>query len=119
MQLVLSEDQELLAKTAEDFVAEHSPVSRVRELRDKEDPIGFSRELWREMAGLGWVGIPFSEKLGGADMGLAELAVVLEALGRTLAPEPFLSTVLLGGQALRLAGSEAQQARWLEKAVAD
>ncbi len=118
MQLVLSEDQELLAKTAEDFVAEHSPVSRVRELRDKEDPIGFSRELWREMAGLGWVGIPFSEKLGGADMGLAELAVVLEALGRTLAPEPFLSTVLLGGQALRLAGSEAQQAQWLEKAVA-
>ncbi len=118
MQLVLSEDQELLAKTAEDFVAEHSPVSRMRELRDKEDPVGFSRDLWREMAGLGWVGIPFPEELGGADMGLAELAVVMEALGRTLAPEPFLSTVLLGGQVLLRSGSEAQKAKWLEQAVA-
>jgi alkylation response protein AidB-like acyl-CoA dehydrogenase len=69
------------------------------------------------MAELGWVGIPFSESLGGAGMGLAELAVVLEELGRNLAPEPFLSTVLLAGQALQLAGSEAQQKAWLEPAV--
>ncbi len=117
MQLVLSEDQELLARTAEDFVAEHSPVSRVRALRDDDDPTGFSRALWKEMAELGWVGIPFPEKLGGAEMGLAELAVVMEALGRTLAPEPFLSTVLLGGGALLLAGSDAQKVHWLEKVV--
>jgi acyl-CoA dehydrogenase len=113
VQLVLNEDQELLAKTAADFVAERSPVSRFRELRDADDPIGFSRELWKEMAELGWVGIPFPESLGGAEMGLAELAVVLEALGRALAPEPFLGSVLLGGQALLLGGSEAQQQRWL------
>jgi len=113
MQLVLTEDQELLAKTATDFVAQHSPVSRMRQLRDARDPLGFSRALWREMAGLGWVGIPFSEAVGGAGMGLAELAVVLEALGRSLAPEPFLSTVLLAGQALALGGSEAQQREWL------
>jgi alkylation response protein AidB-like acyl-CoA dehydrogenase len=113
MQLVLSEDQELLAKTAIDFVAEKSPVIRVRQLRDSGDADGFSRALWKEMAELGWVGIPFSEKHGGADMGLAELAVVMEALGRGLAPEPFLSTTLLGGRALQLAGSDAQQAEWL------
>jgi len=70
------------------------------------------------MAALGWVGIPFPESVGGADMGLAELAVVMEALGRTLAPEPFLSTVLLGGRALLLAGNEAQQERWLAKIAA-
>jgi len=69
------------------------------------------------MAELGWVGIPFPESLGGAGMGLAELAVVLEELGRHLAPEPFLSTVLLAGQVLQLAGSEAQQKRWLEPVV--
>lgn len=109
MNLVLSEDQELLAKTAADFVAERSPVSRMRKLRDTNDPVGFSRELWREMAGLGWVGIPFPEWLGGADMGLADLCVVMEALGRTLAPEPFLSTVLLGGEAVLALGSETQQ----------
>ncbi len=117
MQLVLTEDQELLAKTAADFVAERSPVSRMRQLRDQEDPDGFSRALWKEMAELGWVGIPFSEAFGGAEMGLAELAVVLEELGRALAPEPFLATVLLGGQALALAGSDAQKKAWLEAVV--
>ena len=115
MQLVLTEDQELLAKTAADFVAEQSPVARVRQLRDAGDPDGFSRPLWKQMAELGWVGIPFPEDVGGADMGLAELAVVLEALGRSLAPGPFLSTVLLGGGALQLGGSEAQRAAWLPK----
>jgi alkylation response protein AidB-like acyl-CoA dehydrogenase len=113
MQLVLTEDQELLAKTAADFVREHSPVARVRELRDRRDATGFSRPLWKQMAELGWVGIPFPEALGGAGMGIADLAVVLEQLGRRLAPEPFLSTVLLGGQALLLGGSEAQRQAWL------
>ena len=118
MQLVLSEDQELLAKTAADFAAERSPVKRVRALRDADDPLGFSRELWREMAELGWAGIPFPEEFGGAGMGLAELAVVMEALGRRLAPEPFLSSVLLGGQALLLGGSETQRAAWLPRVCA-
>jgi len=113
VQLVLTEDQELIAKSAADFAASRSPISRVRELRDANDPLGFSRALWKEMADLGWVGIPFPEEVGGAGLGLSELAVVLEALGRTLAPEPFLSTVLLAGQALRLGGSPVQQKEWL------
>ena len=111
--LVLTEDQELLAKTAADFVVENSPVSRMRKLRDADDPIGFSRSLWKQMAELGWVGILLPEEHGGAELGLAEFAVVLEELGRTLAPEPFLATTLLGGQALAISGSEAQRAEWL------
>jgi alkylation response protein AidB-like acyl-CoA dehydrogenase len=111
--LVLSEDQELIAKTALDFIAAESPVSRMRALRDAADPVGFSRDLWKQMAELGWLGIPFPESIGGAGMGFAELAIVLEALGRNLVPEPFLSSVLLGGQTLLLAGSETQQAEWL------
>ncbi len=118
MQLVLTEDQELLAKTARDFVAEQSPISRVRELRDKADATGFSRALWKQMAELGWVGIPFPERFGGAEMGLAELAVVLEELGRTLAPEPFLSSVLLAGEAIRFGSVEPQQSEWLTKLAA-
>jgi alkylation response protein AidB-like acyl-CoA dehydrogenase len=118
VQLVLSEDQELLAKTAADFVAEHSPVSRMRALRDRRDPVGFSRALWKQMAELGWVGIPLPEAHGGAGMGLAELAVVLEAFGRVLAPEPFLSTVLLAGRALAAGGSEAQKKEWLPRIAA-
>lgn len=118
MQLVLTEDQELLAKTASDFVRTHSPLKRVRALRDAHDPIGFSRDLWKHMAELGWVGILIPEEYGGAGMGLADLAVVLEALGRVLAPEPFLSTVLLAGQILTTAGTEEQKRTWLPAVAA-
>jgi alkylation response protein AidB-like acyl-CoA dehydrogenase len=113
VELVLTEDQELLAKTAADFVRQHSPISRVRALRDANDPLGFSRDLWRQMAELGWTGILIPEEYGGAGMGLADLVVVLEALGRALAPEPFLSTVLLAGPLLTRAGSTAQKQAWL------
>ena len=113
MELVLTEDQELLAKTAADFVRQHSPVSRVRALRDANDPNGFSRELWKQMAELGWTGILVPDTYGGAGMGLADLIVVLEAFGRTLAPEPFLSTVLLAGELLSRSGSDAQKQAWL------
>ncbi|MCH2410818.1 acyl-CoA dehydrogenase family protein, partial [Myxococcota bacterium] len=100
MQLVLSEDQELISKTVGDFVEERSPVSRFRALRDSNDDTGYSKALWKEMAELGWVGISIPEEYGGAGMGLADLAIVLEGLGSRLAPEPFFSTVLLGGQML-------------------
>ena len=113
MELVLTEDQELIAKTARDFADERSPVSRMRALCDSADPLGFSPALWKEMAELGWLGIPFPEELGGAGMGFAELAIVLEAMGRNLAPDPFLSSVLLAGQTLLQAGSPEQQQEWL------
>lgn len=113
MQLVLTEDQELIASTARDFVAEHSPVSRFRALRDADDELGYSPALWRQMAELGWLGIPFEEKDGGAGLGLAELALVVEALGRHLAPEPFVGGLALGGFALALGGSAAQKSDWL------
>src|SRR5262245_22421404 len=115
MELVRTEDQELIAKTAADFVKEKSPIARVRQLRDSKDAVGFSRALWQEMAELGWIGIPFPDAYGGAGLGFAELAVVLEELGRTLAPEPFLSTVLLAGQALLLSGDEAKRRHWLPR----
>ncbi len=107
MALTLSEDQLLLKDTARQFLDEKSPVSRMRELRDAEDATGFSRALWKEMAEMGWLGIAFPEEVGGAGMGFGELAVVMEECGRVLAPEPFLSTLLLGGQAVLLGGSDA------------
>ncbi|MEN8161158.1 MAG: acyl-CoA dehydrogenase family protein [Myxococcota bacterium] len=115
MELVRNEDQELIAKTAADFVKEKSPIARVRELRDTNDATGYSPALWKEMAELGWVGIAFSESLGGAGLGFAELVVVLEELGRTLAPEPFLSTVLLAGQTLLQSDDEARKQAWIPR----
>ncbi|TMB43718.1 MAG: acyl-CoA dehydrogenase [Deltaproteobacteria bacterium] len=113
MALVLTEEQELLGRTAREFVAARSPVKRIRQLRDSRDPVGFSRELWREMARLGWVGILIPEGHGGAGLGHTDLMVVLEELGRGLVPEPMLSTVLLGAEAVLLGGSEAQRSEQL------
>jgi len=113
MSLVLSEEQELIRQAAADFLKENSPVTHLREMRDKDDPTGFSRTLWKEMAGLGWAGIPFGEDVGGAGLGLAELGVILEECGRTLAPYPFLSTVVLGGGAVALGAREPRRTELL------
>ena len=117
MELILNEDQELIAKTALDFVEEHSPVSRFRALRDAGDELGYSPALYKEMAELGWAGIPFDEKQGGAGMGLAELVLIVEALGRKLAPEPFLGGVAMGGFALALGGESALRDAWLPSVI--
>jgi alkylation response protein AidB-like acyl-CoA dehydrogenase len=109
MGLTLSEDQLILKATARSFLDENSPVSRMRELRDAKDATGFSRPLWKQMAEMGWPGILFPEEFGGAEMGYGELGIVLAECGRVLAPEPFVSTVLLGGNAILLGGSEPQQ----------
>ena len=106
MGLTLSEDQLILKETARTYLGEKSPVQRMRELRDSEDADGFSRSMWREMAEMGWAGVIFPEEHGGAGMGYGELGAVLEECGRVLAPEPFLSTILLGGNAILLGGSD-------------
>ncbi len=107
--LVLSEEQELLRDTAREFVKERSPVASLRALRDEQDPAGFDRKLWKAMAELGWAGIVFPEECGGSELGYAELGVVLEECGRTLMAQPMVSTVLLGGNAVLLGGSEQQR----------
>lgn len=117
MQLVLTEDQTLLARTASSFVTEHSPVSRLRKLRDSRDEQGYSKALFQQMAELGWTAIPFSEADGGLGMGLAELVIVTEALGRALAPEPLIPS-LLAAQLLAKAGKPGQKDAWLAPAIA-
>src|SRR5262249_38985291 len=94
------------------------PLKRLRDLAEPPDGDRFSRALWREMAGLGWLGIVIPERYGGAGMGWADLMVVMEEIGRGLVPEPMLGTVLLGAQAILLGGSEAQRATHLPKVVA-
>ncbi len=116
--LALTEDQAILARTASAFAAERLPLSRLRKLREDAGGLGYSREMWAEMASLGWTGIPFSEADGGAGLGLAEVVLVTEALGRRLAPEPFVASVMLAGQALAIAGSAAQRGEHLRPLVA-
>ncbi len=113
MQLIHNETESMLADSARKFFTTSSPLSRVRALRDAGDATGFSRELWAQMAELGWTGLLLPEEHEGMAMGLSALCVILEQAGRALAPEPFLSTVLLSAPLLARAGSPAQQRRWL------
>jgi Acyl-CoA dehydrogenases len=107
MPLVLDGDQTLLRDDALAFARDRLPVSHLRHLRDTDDATGFDRVAWREMAELGWSGMLIPETLGGNGFGHFGLGLVLEALGRTLAPTPLHSTVVLSGTALKLAGEHA------------
>src|SRR5690348_6084361 len=113
MQFALTDEQQLLRDSAAAFVRDHSSLRRIRALRDGKDADGFSRDLWKDVAALGWLGIPFAEADGGLGLGLKELALVLEEFGKGLMPEPLLSTVLLGGATVQRGGSAEQRAALL------
>jgi alkylation response protein AidB-like acyl-CoA dehydrogenase len=118
MPLVLSSEAQMVRDTALAFFRERSPITALRKLRDTEDPDGFSRSLWREMADLGWTGFLVPEDQGGSDFGVMGLAQVMEAAGRTLAATPLLSTALLAASLLSSAGSSDQKDEHLPELVA-
>ncbi len=118
MKLALDEDQKLLASSVAAFVAKRSPLSRIRTLRDADDPLGHSAELFAEMAELGWLGMAFDEAHGGVGLGLASLVIVAEGLGRALAPEPLMASAVLAGGAVARWGSPAQRERHVPGIVA-
>ena len=118
MALVLNEDAQLIRDQAMEFFREKSPVLALRKLRDSNDPDGFSRPLWQEMADLGWTSFLVSEANGGSGFGMVGLGQVLEAAGRTLAASPLISTALIGASALDLAASPAQKSAHLSGLLA-
>jgi alkylation response protein AidB-like acyl-CoA dehydrogenase len=113
MNLALSEEQEMLKNMARDFLTDKLPKTVVKEIEQSEP--GYSSELWKEMAGLGWMGVPFPEKYGGGDMSFLDLAVLLEEMGRACLPGPYFSTVVLGGLTILDIGSEEQKQEYLPK----
>jgi len=113
MSLLLTEEQESIQRAARAFVQAKLPTSHLRALRDGRDPIGLSRDVWREMGQLGLAGITIPPAFGGAGLGFAELGSVLEECGRCLAPTPLVSSVVLGASALTLGGTSEQQAAHL------
>jgi acyl-CoA dehydrogenase len=118
MEFVLTEEQQLLQNTAREFVSKNSSLRRIRALRDSGDALGFSRDLWSEMAKLGWLGIIFPEEYGGVGLGYTEMMVILEELGRGLMPEPLISNVLLAGSVIAGGGSRAQREAVLPPLIA-
>lgn len=110
MNLDFDETQAMLRTQARDFITEQCPMSLVRELALTAE--GYSPEVWKGMADLGWMSIPFPEQYGGVDMTFFELLLLLEEMGRGAVPGPFLSTMLCG-LAINEFGSEAQKKDYL------
>src|SRR5690349_25088077 len=116
MNFDFADDQKQLRDQARQFLSERCPPKVVRVVLDgKAD---YDRELWKGLAEMGFLGVAIPEEFGGAGAGHLELCVIAEEMGRALAPVPFLSTVYLAAEALLLAGSDAQKARWLPKIAA-
>ena len=116
MNYELNEDQRMIKESAHKFLAKACPADFVREMA--EDEKGFTPEFWKEMAELGWTGLPFPEEYGGAGRSFLDLAVILTEMGYYCAPGPFFSTVVLGGLTVLEAGSDEQKARILPEVAA-
>ncbi len=111
MDFDLTEEQRLLRDSVDRLVADHYTFEKRKAHR--AEPDGWSRAMWAQYAELGLLGLPFAEEHGGFGGGGIEAMLVMEAFGRALVLEPYLSTIVLAGTALRLAGSAAMQAALL------
>ena len=111
MDFDFSEQQLMLRQMTREFLARESPPAAVRRLMD--DPPGYSEPVWRQLAELGLLGITFSEAYGGQGLGMVELALVLEEMGRAVYPGPYFATLVLAGTAILAGCNEDQKARWL------
>lgn len=111
MDFDLDKEQEMLKRSARDFLNKECPKDLVRDMMD--DDKGYSPKLWRKMADLGWQAMAFPEKYDGIDSTFLDLVVLFEEMGRALLPGPFLSTVMHAGRMILAAGTEEQKQRFL------
>jgi alkylation response protein AidB-like acyl-CoA dehydrogenase len=116
MDLTLSDEQRLLRESADRFVGETYDSDHRR--RHANDPLGFSTAIWQQFADLGWLALPIAEGYGGLGGGAIETGILMEAFGRGLVCEPYLSTVVIGAALISECGSEAQKQALLPK-IAD
>jgi len=113
MDYSLSEQQEMLKKSAHDLLSSESPKSLVRQMATDEK--GFPPQLYRKMADLGWLGLNFPEKYGGTGASFLDLTVLLEQMGRACLPGPFFASSVLSGMAIMELGTESQKQELLPK----
>ena len=116
MDFALTEEQELLRHSVQRLFADHYAFEARK--RYGQEPGGYSRAQWARYAELGLLGLPFAEEHGGSAGGPVETMIVMEEIGRALALEPYLATVVLAGGLLRLGGSKALCADLVPKIAA-
>ncbi len=108
MDLEITREHLMLQDSARDFIKKEHSFDRLRELK-KEPPIAYPRKIWKKMAKLDWLGLIYPEKYSGAELDLSYAMALLEEFGRGMVPEPWISTVLLGGNLILSGGSEEQK----------
>jgi alkylation response protein AidB-like acyl-CoA dehydrogenase len=111
MDFQLTEEQTLLRDTARELLARSYDAEKRNKITETD--LGWSRDVWRQLAETGLLGLSFAEENGGMGAGPFETAAVLTEIGRRLAPEPLLDAVLLPGWLIEAAGSEEQRAKIL------
>ncbi|MBM3183524.1 MAG: acyl-CoA dehydrogenase [Chloroflexi bacterium] len=111
MDFGFSEQQEMLRTMARDFLTKECPKAKVREL-DK-DELGYSPQMWNNMAELGWQGLVFPEEYGGTEASFIDLAVLMEEMGRNITPGPFFPTVALCALPILQFGNKEQKMQYL------
>ncbi len=111
MDFTLTEDQEMLRKSARDFLAAKCPKSYLKQMENDEK--GYLPAIWEEMAGLGWQGLAIPERYGGSGLKFIDLVVLLEEMGRACLPGPFFPVVVLGALTILDAGTPAQKETYL------
>ena len=109
MSFLLNEEQRQLSDSAIEFLAAQSPLSLQRQLRDSRSELGFEPTLWQQVVELGWPAAVFPESEGGLAVGYMGLGAIFEAMGRSVAALPLLSSVVLCGELVLRAGTESQR----------
>ena len=117
MDFDLSDDQRQIKDSVDRMLADAYADLKTKAAAQQE-PLGFSKTIWQQYADQGLLGIPFAEADGGLGAGPQETMLVMEAIGRNAAIEPYLSTVVLGGGVLRHAGTAAQKAALIPDVIA-
>ena len=113
MDIGFTEEQELLRDIARKFLDSECPTKFVREMMATDDAV--TDQFWRQLADNGWLGITYPEDAGGSGLGLVDLVVLMEEIGRAVMPGPYPATVLLAGAAIAAAGSAEQRREWLAR----
>lgn len=115
MNFDLSKEQQMICDSVATFIKDESPVERFREGRST-DRI-WSKDIWKQMGDYGWLGIAFPEEVGGIGGSFLDMALILEELGKGLAPEPFIPSVVLAGGLINDLGSDEQKAKYLSPMI--
>jgi len=118
MKLILNEEEQMVRDSAAEFLAEKAGPNLLREIRDSENPLGYSAELWQQMIELGWPSILVPEENGGLGFSHVAMGQIMEQTGSSLASSPLFATSVVGASVLALGGTEQQKAKLLPRVAA-